>query len=189
MDEVTLRRMTVAEFFEWEPGDEERYELVEGVPVMMTGASARHDQIVLNILGQLWLQLRGSAHRAFTDDIAIMTPGGNVRRPDAGVNRGPLEPNATRANAVCAVVEVLSPSTRDFDMFVKLDEYKSIESMQHIIILDPDLPRALRWWRNEDQEWCHRAYEGLGAVIEITEPPLTLPLKDLYEGVTFTPPP
>jgi Uma2 family endonuclease len=53
MDEVTLRRMTVPEFFAWEPGDEEGYELVDGVPVMMTGARAQHDQIVLNILGQL----------------------------------------------------------------------------------------------------------------------------------------
>src|SRR4051794_38935291 len=110
MDELTLRRMTVAEFFDWEPGDEERYELVDGVPLMMTGARAKHDQIVLNVLGRLWLQLRGTPYRAFTDDIAVVVPNGNVRRPDAGVNRGPLEPDAMRSDAVCVVIEVLSPS-------------------------------------------------------------------------------
>jgi Uma2 family endonuclease len=100
--------MTVAEFLEWNPGDEERYELVDGRPVMMTGARAQHDQIVLNALTQLRVKLRGSQYRAFTDDIAIVIKNGNVRRPDAGVNKRALERDVMQADAPVLIVEVLS---------------------------------------------------------------------------------
>ena len=53
--------MTVEEFFVWQQGQEDRYELVEGVPVilrdpitMMTGASSLHDRITSNVLLVMW---------------------------------------------------------------------------------------------------------------------------------------
>src|SRR5215472_1659590 len=76
MDEVTLRRMTVAEFFAWEPGDEERYELVDGRPVKMTGARRRHDRIVGNLNRVLGTQLLDSPYIVFTPDTAVLIPNG-----------------------------------------------------------------------------------------------------------------
>jgi Uma2 family endonuclease len=74
-------------------------------------------------------------------------------------------------------------------MFVKLDEYKTIESPQHIILIDPDAPRAIHWQRGEGREWQHQVHEGQGALIEIPEPRLSLGLAELYEDVEFTPRP
>jgi hypothetical protein len=50
MAETALKPMTPEEFFRWQLEQEERYELVDGFPVRMeTGASERHDRIVVNI--------------------------------------------------------------------------------------------------------------------------------------------
>ena len=44
MGEKAVKPMTAEEFFTWHEHQEDRYELVEGVPVkMMTGASNYHD--------------------------------------------------------------------------------------------------------------------------------------------------
>ena len=56
MAETQMRSMTPEEFYEWQLDQDERYELVEGVPVplrAMTGASNVHDVILVNCIGQL----------------------------------------------------------------------------------------------------------------------------------------
>src|ERR1700722_19314944 len=99
MGQIAVRRMTVAQFFDWEPGDNRRYELVDGAPVMMTGARRRHDQIVVKGLGELRARLRGHRCCPFTADTAVFVPNGNVRRADAGVDCGRFDDNAMYAAA------------------------------------------------------------------------------------------
>ena len=45
-----IHRMEPEEFLEWCQHQEERHELVSGVPVAMAGAQRRHDQIVVNAM-------------------------------------------------------------------------------------------------------------------------------------------
>ncbi len=62
---TALRLMEADEFLVWCLGKEARYELIDGVPVeMMSGASAIHDRLVVNIISLLHAQLRGSRCRA-----------------------------------------------------------------------------------------------------------------------------
>ncbi len=189
MDEVTLRRMTVAQFFDWEPGDEDRYELVDGRPVKMTGARRRHDRIVTNINRVLGNQLLDSPCIVFTPDTAVLIPNGNVRRPDAGIDSGRDDDDLMHADVPRVVIEVLSPSTRKSDLTEKLAEYKTIESLLHILLVDPDKPEVTHWPRDRTRTWRPRQHEGLAAVIDIADPPLELSLSELYRGLEFTPAP
>jgi len=186
MGETAVRRMTVAEFFDWEPGDDRRYELVDGVPVMMTGARNRHGDVVVNTIGSLGNKLAGSPCRAFMSDTAVLIPNGNVRRPDAGVVCGPRKDDAMHADAPRLVIEVLSPSTREFDMGGKCDEYKTIDSLNHIVLVDPDEPQVTHWFRAEDRAWRQQGYKGLGAVIAFPDLDIAISLGELYRGLDFT---
>jgi Uma2 family endonuclease len=186
MSEHAIRLMTADEFLDWSLSQPLRYELVDGVPMAMAGAKRRHDQIVANLHGQLYLAMRARTCRYFTADTAVRIPSGNIRRPDAGVDCGTYDDDAMSADAPLLVVEVLSPSTRDFDMFGKLDEYKTVPSLRHIILIDPDTPQAYHWSRAEDLTWQHTLLEGLDAAITIPDIPCTLDLATLYEGLSFT---
>lgn len=57
--------MTPEEFFAWQLGQDELYELVDGIPAlrhrMMTGSNAQHDITTSNLIGMLYNQLRGPA--------------------------------------------------------------------------------------------------------------------------------
>src|SRR5580658_6183135 len=139
MSEPLERPWTVDEFFAWQEGQAERYELVNGRPLrMMAGAKNVHDDIVVNLVGELREQLRGSGCRPFTGNGSVETRPGQIRRPDVGVDCGQRDPNGAIAALPKAVVEVLSPSTLDFDSFGKLEEYKSVASVDYVVLVEPN---------------------------------------------------
>jgi Uma2 family endonuclease len=187
MSQRAVAQMSAEEFLEWGLHQELRYELVDGVPVAMAGANRRHDGIVARVLGMLYNLLRGHGCEQFTADLAVRIPAGNIRRPDAGIDCGAADDDATTAAAPYLVLEVLSPSTRVFDMFGKLEEYKTVPSLAHIVIVDPDTPEVFHWFRPPNEPWRHELLEGLEAVIQLPEIERTIDLASLYEGLTFRP--
>jgi len=189
MTPPAFKRMTPEEFYRW-PGEEGvRYELVDGFPVKaMTGASRRHDRIVVNALIALGSKLRGSPCRPSTDDISVATMNGNIRRPDVSVDCGDLPDTAFEATLPCLVIEVLSPSTRQTDLVRKLEEYKALPSLAYILLVEPDLPRVLLWWRAAGNLWELAQFDGLDGVIALPEIGVDLGMAELYEDVAFSDP-
>lgn len=187
MSQRAVTRMSAEEFLEWGLHQELRYELVDGVPVAMAGAKQQHDRIVASALGMLYNLLRGHKCRQFTADLAVRIPAGNIRRPDAGIDCGVFDRDATTAATPLFVLEVLSPSTRDFDMFGKLEEYKTVPTLAHIVIVDPDTPQVFHWSRSDYEPWRHELLEGLEAIIQLPEVEGMMDLSNLYEGLTLRP--
>jgi Uma2 family endonuclease len=185
MSERAIIPMPAEMFLEWALHQEQRYELVDGIPVAMAGAKKAHDRIVANAHGMLYNQLRGQKCQNFTADIAVRIPAGNIRRPDVGIDRGAFDPDATTADVPFLVMEVLSTSTREFDMLRKLEEYKTVPSLGHIVLIDPETPQVFHWSRSPGQEWRYTLLEGIDAVIHVPEIDCTLDLAALYEGLTF----
>jgi Uma2 family endonuclease len=186
MTDAASRRWTVEEFFAWQEGQAERYELVDGFPTrMMAGARNVHDDIVVNVLAELRNQLRGRECRPFTGDGAIETKPGQIRRPDIGVDCGRRDPDATRAALPRVVVEVLSPTTRDFATIDKLEEYKKVDSLERILVIEPNAPEVIVWTRGEGGTWQKTVCRGLSQAIEMPEIGVALPLKEIYDGVAF----
>ena len=186
MRQHAFHTMSAAGFLDWDLEQPDcRHELVDGVPVAMTGARQRHDEVVINTMLLIGPQLRAGPCRLFTADVAVRVPNGNVRRPDVGVHCGSFDDAATYAAAPRLVVEVLSPSTRAFDLARKLEEYKSIDSLDHILLVDPDAPEIILWARTAEQPWTHEIREGLDATIAMPALNISLRLADLYDGLTF----
>ena len=185
MADPQRKSMTVEEFFAWQIDQEERYELVDGVPIPlrgMTGASNRHDVLVVNVIGLLWTQLRGSRCRVATADTAVRTSIRGVRRPDVTVDCAPPEPGSHEAQAPTLAVEVLSPSNRPSDRQRKVEEYKRLPTLLYILFLEPAAMRAVLLERTEEG-WRDEAFEGPDAVVELQRIGATLALRDVYEGV------
>ncbi len=181
---TAIKPWTLAAFFEWQQGLEDRYELVDGFPLkMMTGASRRHDMVVMNILGELRNRLRGKSCVPFTADGAVETKPGQIRRPDVGVDCGSTDPDAFVASEPRVVFEVLSPSTRDFDRMRKIEEYKAMPFLRHIVLMEQDRPLALHWSRLTGAGWDEARVDGLDAEIPLTALGITLPLRELYDRV------
>ena len=191
MSERAERAMTIEVFLAWQDRQETRYELVGGQPVAMTGARIRHDRVTGNALTEIKRQLRaaGNPCDAFTADIGIRTPGGNIRRPDASVLCPPFDEEAMISDRPRLVVEVLSESTERVDRLVKLGEYEGIDALDYIVMIDPTRIEVGFWLRNVDRSW--RAEIVTDPKVELAMPDLGLSigLASLYDRVTVSPPP
>ncbi len=186
MGEPETKRMTKPEFLEWQQRQDKLYELVDGVPFlpmkMLTGASSNHDRTVVNAIISLGNRLRGKPCRPTTDDIAVDIPAGGYRRPDVTVECGKPGPRDTTAAEPRVVIEVLSPSTMGFDRFRKLEEYKTVPSIQVVLIVDTEKPQVVVH-RRVAGAWTFEAVEGLAQTIRLPEIDADLPMAELYDGV------
>jgi Uma2 family endonuclease len=189
MGEPNPRRMSADEFFAWQSKQDRLYELVDGLPIlplkMMTGASQAHDRVVVNIIATLHTQLRGTPCRPTTDDLAVRIPAGNIRRPDVTIECGEGSPKDMAVKDPRVVIEVLSPSTMNFDRVTKLPEYQSIESLSDIVLVDTELPRIDLMSRQPDGSWARSRIDGLDASIDLPAIGARLNLVDVFEGMAF----
>ena len=161
MGEQAIVAMTAGEFFAWQERQSELYELVDGYPLkMMSGAANRHDQITVNIIVASANRLRGKSCRPTTQDTGIKISNTQIRRPDVAIACGPVVENSYIASDPRVVFEVLSPSTRLFDHAKKLEEYKSVASLRHILLIDPDAAEIIAFTRQTDATWTSRTIAG-----------------------------
>ena len=151
----------------------------------MAGAQQRNNRIVTNVLAEIGGQLRGRPCRVFTADQTVVTSSANGRRPDVGVDCGPLNGSSMRATSPRVVIEVLSRSTRTLDQVGKLDEYKGVDSIEQIVLVDSDEPHVILWSRAANQTWTQLPLRGLDAVLPLVSVGVSLPLAILYERLDF----
>ena len=138
----------------------------------------------MNLVGELREQVRGSGCRPFTGDGSLETRPGQIRRPDVGVDCGPRDPNGAKAALPRLVVEVLSPSARDFDTFKKLDEYTETGSLEYIALVEPNEP-VVFFWRRKARAWVEARVGGLDGQIAMPKICVKLQMAAIYEGVEF----
>ena len=142
MSECAVDRVTTEAFLLWHEQQDRRCELVDGVPVAMAGARRRRDQVVVNALVTLGGQLGVGPCRPFSSD-TVRQSEYQVRYPDLGVDCGQFLHDALTADPPRLVVEVLSETTRAFDFVHKVEEYKSVPSLRHIIFVDTGQPKVI----------------------------------------------
>lgn len=187
--------MTADEFILWNLDQPERWEFVDGVPVlkfdngpgMMAGASERHDQIVVNLI-QAFRRLRGGPCRVKSADQAARMQRGNIRYPDVTIDCGPRRPGSYESAEPTVFLEVLSPSTRGTDLVRKADEYRRLETLKHIVLLEPDRAEALLWTR-VGEDWRLDEVVGLEAELDLSGIGVSLPMAEVYEDVELDAPP
>jgi Uma2 family endonuclease len=185
MGDLPQQPLTVEEFYEWVASQEPKFELVDGEPVMMAGANRRHDRIAGNAIRVVGNHLQGHRCQPFTSDTYVRIPAGNRRQADMGIDCGPFEDASLHASEPILVLEILSPTTRTFDRNDKLEEHKTVPTLEYILLVDPDYPQVRIYRRDSNRDWTSDRLAGLDAVVDM--PLLSLPLRlgDLYSGLVF----
>lgn len=186
---LALRRdpgMRVAAYQAWvaDLPDEERWELIDGEPVLMAPQSERHQQIVANLVRHLRPFGRDRGCRAIPG-IAVLSDSMDTFAPipDVVVRCGPpLEDGYARDPVL--VAEVLSPSTMSRDRGLKTDFYRSIASLKLFLIAYQDEPRVEVWRREPDSGWAFEARD-LGGAIDLPELGGRLAVAESYDDIAF----
>jgi Uma2 family endonuclease len=149
-------RMTVAEFFAWNPPSAQLWQLVDGEPQAMAPANRTHGA-VQNELGRLianYLEERGGPCTVVTTPGVIphVQSETNVRIPDLAVTCSSYDAEESALNDPVLLIEILSPSNQA-ETWANVWAYATIPSVREILILKTAAIGAELLRRNQDGSW------------------------------------
>lgn len=161
-------RYTFAEYLELEEVARVRHEFYDGEIYGMAGGTPEHAAVIAALGVQLAPQLRKGC-RLYSSDLRVrVLATGLATYPDVTVVCGPSERDPESRTHVVnpkVVVEVLSPSTAEYDRRGKLLHYQQIPSLEAAVLVDYEVGRVELWARKDDG-WQHSEY-GAGAVLPL----------------------
>lgn len=165
--------------------DPSLYELVEFDVIMMSNPTETHEVIVANISRHLnpamdrrgCFTLLGGMRIQRSED----TSEGDKPRPDILVRCGPLTGRTFVTDPV-VVVEVLSPSTMDIDRGRKLEFYKSLTSMQHVVLVYQN-ERRIEHHARTAESWHMLPLTGAADRLELEAVAFNMDVAEIYRHV------
>jgi Uma2 family endonuclease len=184
---IAPRRLSAAEYLARERAAETKSEYYAGEVFAMTGASLRHSLVVANLMHVLTTQLRNRDCNVVANDLRVRVPEtDSYVYPDVVAFCG--EPRLEDAELdtllnPTLIIEVLSPSTADFDRGGKLEHYRTIESLAEVLILAQDRAHAEHWLRQPDGHWLFQEAGSTDAVLRLESVGCELKLTDAYHRV------
>jgi Uma2 family endonuclease len=96
---------------------------------------------------------------------------------------GPLEQTTRTLTDAVAIVEVLSDDTATTDRVDKLIDYAALPSLRCYLLLEQTAMAATLFQREPGSPWIATAH--LDGTLALPGLDVTLPLADLYQGLTF----
>ncbi len=173
---------TVEQFLAWEERQELRYEFDGIRPIAMTGGTAAHDAIQVNIVRALGNRLVGKRCRVHGSNLKIEVAG-RIRYPDAFVTCAPLVPDSTVVSEPVVIFEVISKSTAHIDQMAKNREYAGTTSVRRYVMLEQAAIAGMMFARTgEDGDWIGHML-GPDAVLQMPEIGIDVPIAEFYAGI------
>jgi Uma2 family endonuclease len=186
MAEPALRQgMTHEEFLALEAESEFRHAFHGGEMYSMAGGTRMHGTVGTAFLTSLALRLRvrGCGCFAHGPDVRLTPRPGDSMYPDVSVACAPVVAPAWDPEAIAnpvAVVEVLSPTTADWDRGGKFELYQLFPTLRHYLVAHADAWRAQHRERMDDGSW-RLTEHGPDEVIRLSALGIELPVNEIYE--------
>jgi Uma2 family endonuclease len=182
---ITLEPMTVEEYFAFTDTrpDDEKWELIDGEPVLNASPSGFHQQILVNLAAALimmqrrrqpqsWEAIPGISVRisdtSLPEPDVMILPAGTIRR----------NPYSRETRNVIVAFEVLSPSTENRDLRWKRMAYPTLPSLTHYVVVAQDAVEVIVFAR--DAGFAERHLRSLGDSLELVSLGISLPLSEIY---------
>ena len=160
--------------------DSERWELIEGKPVMNAAPTQWHQVIAANVVSFLvvhqaatnasWVPLLGVGTR-------VPVSPKSLPQPDVYVQEGAAQPSSVTDDALI-LFEILSKSNTRTDRAWRQRVYASVPNCQHYVTVATRSAEVVRYDRADG--WKGSKIKGLGGVLELPAIKVVMPLRDVY---------
>lgn len=181
--------MTIDEYTAFEQTAEQRHDYQEGWVTILPGGSLEHNRIVLDTARAFsdGLENTGIIGEVFGDGQQVRINNRRFVYPDMVlvVGETQADQNDRLANPFL-IVEVLSSSTESEDRGEKFDEYKTIPSLCHYLLIEQSHIGVTHFAKAEGGEWqVVGAYRDLAdtLTVAIGEATLLVELARIYRRV------
>ncbi len=182
-------RYTPAEYLALERVAETKSEYSGGEIFAMAGASRRHNLITGSVVARLTIQLASRPCEVYPSDMRVRVPATDLYTyPDVVVVCE--EPRFEDAELdvllnPTVLVEVLSPSTADYDRGIKFDNYRTIESLREVLFIAQDSVHVVHYVRQDDDTWILAETRDSEHRLSLASIAAQLLLSEVYAKVDF----
>ena len=179
-------KLTPEEYFVWEEKQLLRHEYLNGEIYAMGGGTQNHGRIASNIIFIVKSHLRGGGCQVGNSDCRVnILETKDYVYPDVSVTCNDSDRTATQAiEYPCLIVEVLSPSTANYDRGDKFRLYRRNPSLQDYVLVDAEKIAIDLYRKNDRGNWEIFNYQS-GDNIELRSIDLSFPIESVYEDIVF----
>lgn len=181
--------MSVEEYLELEENSTIKHEYIDGHVYAMAGGTVDHGSIAVNVLAFLRPLLRGGPCRVHNSDVKVRLGPRRFVYPDVSVSCDERDHAAGRAkfiNHPRVVVEVLSPTTADYDRGDKFEMYRSRASFAEYVLIDAERASIEVRTRQADDSWQRQTFGPEGEVV-LSSIDARIPITAIYEDTDLSP--
>ena len=180
------RHFTPKDYLDLEEDSGLRHEFYQGTIFAMAGASQVHNRIAFNLTLSLGIKMEGKSCDIFGSDQRVHIPSNSLYTyPDLIIVCDPPvmsgEENMSMTNP-SVIVEVLSPTTKDYDRVTKFRLYRDIPSFQEYILIDSRSVLAEHHYKNSDGQWICQTPGQFTDSLAIKTVDVSVLLSDIYKG-------
>jgi Uma2 family endonuclease len=166
-------------------------EYYQGEVFALAGAGNNHNLITANLIGTLYNKVKKTGCSVYPSDMRLHIPLNSLYTyPDVMVVCGAKqfldEKKDTLLNPEL-IIEVLSPSTVDYDRGTKFMLYRSISTLKHYILADSRSHHVEKYSKNSEGNWVLSEIRDLNTIVLLENMNLQIPLTDIYDGVEDIP--
>ena len=165
----------------------EKHEYFKGEIFAMSGAKVRHNTITGNLFVSLANKLKGKKCKPFNSDQRIHIPSNTLfTYPDISIICGEIITlNNDDWNVLnpTVIIEVLSPSTKNYDRGEKFKLYRDIPTLKEYMLVDSESIHVEVFRLNEKNHWELEEYNSFSDELLVEAIEESLLLSEIYEGV------
>jgi Uma2 family endonuclease len=179
---------TPEEYLARERMAEAKSEYRDGEAYAMAGASRAHNLITLNTAGELRAALRSRPCETYMNDMRVKVAKSRLYTyPDVVVICGEPRFEDSKGDVLLnptVIVEVLSPSTANYDRGDKFFHYRRLPSLQEYVLIAQDSRRVEHYTRQGDQ-WLLTEFSESDQVVIFPTIACQIPMTEIYARVEF----
>jgi Uma2 family endonuclease len=175
---------TPDEYLALETVSDYKNEYVDGHIYAMAGASPAHGYIQMTLAHLLYEGVRKKKCRIMGSDTRVYIPPMRYFYPDMVIVCGDPNYNDTKPPSLLnpsLIIEILSPSTKDYDRDLKFAMYKALDSLMEYVVVHQDTARIENWLRHDANRWLHTDAIGEDSNMTFQTIATTLRVGDVYE--------
>ena len=179
--------MTVEEFYAFTDArpDGEKWELLEGVPVLNASPSRLHQRIIKNLTFVLaTIERESEVSWEVLPGLGVRVSETNRPEPDVLIlpkHGQSADPQGRDRNDIVVAFEILSPSTADRDLRWKRTAYTSLPSLTHYVVIAQDAVDIVVFAR--EAGFAEQRLRSLDQSLELPALGISLSLAEIYRDI------
>lgn len=176
--------VTEEEYLQFERASLEKHEFFRGEVFARAGAGRRHNRIFTNVFGKLAFILHGKPCQPYGSDLRIHIPQNTLYTyPDISIicdEPRISEKDEDTVTSPTVLIEILSPSTKNYDRGDKFKLYRDIPTLREYILIDSQAISVEAFRINNLGHWELEEYNDLSENLSLPTLVITIPLTEIY---------